>query len=198
MPGRLSLLGLWQRQMKGADHQSAINTTNEGIQFQSIFSPCVSLRVEQLSSPVFGGKWHFHIRRIGHKIKKANHFSFKKQNKTENVFPTFPMNCNGAVGTTATSQGDPGISVKQSINQLLFVKYKIAPKGISKGFLQLCVTHTHKQPLETVFLIFCQFSDLLNLKMSHCLKSKLKTELLFINPTMHGFVNHINKGSLRA
>lgn len=73
------------------------------------------------------------------------------------------MNCSGAVGSTATSQGGPGISgpyqsIKQSINQLLLVKHRIAPKGISKRFLQseekqLRARHTHKQPLETVFLI---------------------------------------------
>lgn len=117
---------------------------------------------EKLSSPVFGGKWHFHIRRISHKIKQANHFSLKKKN-TEYVFSTFQMNCSGAVGSTATSQGGPGISgpyqsIKQSINQLLLVKHRIAPKGISKRFLQseekqLRARHTHQQPLETVFLI---------------------------------------------
>lgn len=42
MPGQLSLLGLWQRQMKGADHQSAVNTANEGIKLNksTLFLAC--------------------------------------------------------------------------------------------------------------------------------------------------------------
>lgn len=68
MPGQLSLLGLWQRQMKGADHQSAVNTTNERIN-STLFLASVSLRVEQLNSKVFDGQLHFHMR-ISSKISK--------------------------------------------------------------------------------------------------------------------------------